>query len=232
MPLDPARKAAWIKELRLHGFVVLRGFLPVDFVAALAAQMDPILRGEYERALAGASQTRRGAHRLSFDVARYADLLGGPLADARYRSNPDVEEMVEAILGPRGGWGYGWSRAEASWKGSDYMAWHTDQVLDETPDPGAPNRTVRMTFNIPITPFTWANGATQFVPGSHLQAWNFLNDDFLDLPNLHTAQPTLMPGDCLLRDGNTLHRGTPNLTSSVRAMLDQTYRVAKAIATS
>jgi len=32
----------------------------------------------------------------------------------------------------------------------------------------------------------------------------------------------------MLRDGNTLHRGAPNLTETPRAMLDQTYRVAKA----
>jgi hypothetical protein len=32
----------------------------------------------------------------------------------------------------------------------------------------------------------------------------------------------------MLRDGNTLHRGAPNLTDTPRAMLDQTYRTAKA----
>jgi hypothetical protein len=32
----------------------------------------------------------------------------------------------------------------------------------------------------------------------------------------------------VLRDGNTLHRGAPNLVDTPRAMLDQTYRAAKA----
>lgn len=228
MSLDPAKKRLWVKELRLNGFVVLRGFLPVEFVEALAGQMEPILRGEYERAQRGESNALRGPNRLSFDVKQYAVLLRGPLADPRYRSNPDVEELVEEVLGPRAGWGYGWSRVEASWKGSEYMAWHSDQVLDETPDPAAPNRTVRVAFNIPITPFTWANGATEYVPGSHLQPWEFLNDSFLDVPNVYAAKPQLALGDCILRDGNCLHRGAPNLTESVRAMLDQTYRVAKA----
>jgi hypothetical protein len=31
-------------------------------------------------------------------------------------------------------------------------------------------------------------------------------------------------GDALLRDGNGLHRGTPNLTDEPRPMLDQTYK--------
>jgi len=37
-----------------------------------------------------------------------------------------------------------------------------------------------------------------------------------------------MRGDVILRDGNTLHRGVPNWTDVPRAMLDQTYRTAKA----
>ena len=30
--------------------------------------------------------------------------------------------------------------------------------------------------------------------------------------------------DALLRDGNLLHRGTPNMTDQPRILLDQTYR--------
>ena len=228
MPLDPARKSIWLKEFRLNGFVVLRGFLPVDFVEALGKQMEPILRGEYDRVQRGDTKALRGPNRLTFDVAEYAKLLDGPLADPRYRRNADIDELVEGILGPRTGWGYGWSRVEAAWKGSTHMGWHSDQVFDETPDPEAPNRTVRVTFNIPITPFTWANGATEYIPGSHLQARSFLTDGFMDVPNVYGVQPQLALGDCILRDGNTLHRGAPNLTESVRAMLDQTFRVAKA----
>jgi hypothetical protein len=31
-------------------------------------------------------------------------------------------------------------------------------------------------------------------------------------------------GDCLLRNGNLLHRGTTNLSGRPRILLDQTYR--------
>jgi hypothetical protein len=221
-------KERWLREFRLNGFVILRSFLPRGFVVELAEQMGPILRGEYDRALRGESQAQRGPHRLSLDVGRYAELLGGPLADDRFRRNPIVEELVEAILGPRDRWGYGWTRVEAAWKGSEYMGWHSDQVYDETPDPDAPNRTVRVTFNVPITEFTWANGATQYLPGSHAHPRRFLDGGMLDVAHLWPAQPTLALGDCILRDGNGLHRGAPNLTDSMRAMLDQTYRTAKA----
>jgi hypothetical protein len=228
MTIDSAQRARWLKEFRLNGFVILRGFLAVDYVEALWEQMLPLLRGERDRGESGDTPNKRGPHRYSFDVGSYAKLLAGPLADARYLANPIVLELVEEILGPKGTWGRGWSRVECAWKGSEYMSWHSDQVPDETPDPHAPNRTVRVTYNIPLVDFTWANGATEFIPGSHTQPQHFLDQKFDDVPNVYSVQPTLFRGDAILRDGNTLHRGAPNLVDVPRAMLDQTYRKAKA----
>ena len=228
MALDTATKERWIKELKLNGFVILRGFLDPAYVEALWEQLLPILRGEKEKGDRGESPNKRGPNRYSFDVSVYAKLLGGPLADDRYLRNPAIEEMVEALLGPKESFGRGWSRIECAWKGSEYMGWHSDQVYDETPDPDAPNRTVRVTYNIPLVDFTWANGATEFVPGSHLQPRRFLDATFLDVPHVYSVPPLLRRGDAILRDGNTLHRGAPNLTDVPRAMLDQTYRTAKA----
>jgi len=228
MALDPVTKDRWLREFRLNGFVILRGFLPPDYVASLWEQLLPILHGEKEKGDRGDSANKRGANRYSFDVGVYARLLGGPLADARYLANPVIEELVESILGPKTAWGRGWSRIECAWKGSEYMGWHSDQVHDETADPTAPNRTVRVTYNIPVVDFTWANGATEFIPGTHVQPRAVLEDALIDIPNVYAVQPQLRRGDAILRDGNTLHRGAPNLTDLPRAMLDQTYRTAKA----
>jgi ectoine hydroxylase-related dioxygenase (phytanoyl-CoA dioxygenase family) len=85
-----------------------------------------------------------------------------------------------------------------------------------------------VTYNIPLVDFTWANGATEFIPGSHTQPRAFLSHAFLEVPNLYPASPQLRRGDAMLRDGNGLHRGAPNLTDVPRAMLDQTYRTSKA----
>jgi Phytanoyl-CoA dioxygenase (PhyH) len=228
MPLDPIRKTRLLREFRLNGFVILRGFLPVSYVEELWEQVLPLLRGEKEKGDRGDSQNKRGANRYSFDLGVYAKLLGGPLADPRYLAHEDIEELVVDILGPRPSWGRGWSRVECAFKGSDHMNWHSDQVEDETPDPQAVNRTVRVTYNIPLVDFTWANGATEFVPGTHLQPRAVLEDPFLDIPNIYSVRPDLRRGDAILRDGNTLHRGAPNLTDVPRAMLDQTYRSSKA----
>ena len=228
MAIDPQTKDLWLREFRLNGFVILRGFLPVPFVEALWEQMLPILRGEKERGDRGDTPNTRGPHRYSFDVGAYAQLLGGALADERYLAHPDIEELVEAVLGPRTTWGRGWSRVECAFKGSEYMGWHSDQVFDETPDPQSHNRTVRVTYNIPLVDFTWANGATEFVPGSHLQPRSVVDDRLHEIPNVYGVRPDLRRGDAMLRDGNTLHRGAPNLIDTPRAMLDQTYRTAKA----
>lgn len=228
MAIDPVIKDRWLREFRLNGFVILQSFLPVAYVEALWEQLLPILRGEKEKGDRGESPNKRGPNRYSFDVGVYAKLLGGPLDDPRYHAHPDIEELVEAILGPRNSWGRGWSRIECAWNGSEYMGWHSDQVFDETPDPHAANRTVRVTYNIPLVDFNWANGATEFVPGTHLQPRAVVDHKLLDIPNIYGVRPDLRRGDALLRDGNTLHRGAPNLTDTPRAMLDQTYRVAKA----
>jgi ectoine hydroxylase-related dioxygenase (phytanoyl-CoA dioxygenase family) len=85
-----------------------------------------------------------------------------------------------------------------------------------------------VTYNIPLVDFTWANGATEFIPGTHLQPRTVVGDPLLDIANVYSVRPDLRRGDALLRDGNTLHRGAPNLVEMPRAMLDQTYRTAKA----
>jgi len=45
-----------------------------------------------------------------------------------------------------------------------------------------------------------------------------------EIANVYPHRLRLHPGDAVLRDGNLLHRGTPNLTDRVRPMLDQTYK--------
>lgn len=223
MAIEPRQKELWLQELQLNGFIILRDFLPREWVEAVHEQLLPVLRGEYRKAEEQGFEKARGPGRLAFHLERYADLLGGALADDRYRRHPLIEELVDAVLGS-GRWGRGWTLVEAAWSGSQYMGWHSDQKLEETPDPDGPHETRRVTYNIPLVDFTWANGAIEFIPGSHRLPRSFLKLGFLELPHLFSARLDLRRGDALLRDGNTLHRGTPNLTDHPRPMLDQTYK--------
>lgn len=226
MTIDAEQKERWLREFRLNGFLILRHFLPRALVEGMYRDLHPILSAEHEKALRGESRALRGPGRMAFDTARYADLLGGPLADDRYRRNPVIEELVEEILSPLGSWVRGWNQVECVWRGSEYMTWHSDQTPEETPNVDEPNRTVRVTYNIPLVDFTWKNGAIEFLPGSHLLPRSFLNSSFLEIANLYPVAARVQRGDAILRDGNTLHRGTPNLTDQPRPMLDQTYKLA------
>ena len=98
---------------------------------------------------------------------------------------------------------------------------------EDTERPEDPNHTIRITYNIPLVDFTWANGAMELLPGSHLQPRSFLSSTFHDIAHLYPVSLRLQRGDALLRDSNTVHRGTPNLTEHPRPMLDQTYRTKR-----
>jgi len=224
MPIDPEQKRLWLREFRLNGFVVLRGFLPVELVERMYEELLPLLTAEHAKAEADGYSKGRSPGRLSLHIGPYADLMRGALADERYRKHPVIEELVDAVMGP-GSWKHGWTVVEACWRGAEFMGWHSDQKIDDTPDLEAPHETIRMTYNIPLVDFTWSNGATEFIPGSHRLPRGFHDsDELLRVPNLYPVLLPLRRGDAVLRDGNALHRGTPNLTDTVRPMLDQTYK--------
>ncbi len=224
MALDPSEKELLLREFRLNGFVILRDLLPRELVAQMYEDLAPVLATEYRNTQIGESKAVRGPHRIAFDVTRYCDMLKDTLGNALYRNNPVVEELLGDILGR---WRVGWTQVECCWKGSEYMGWHSDQTLEETPDPERQEETVRATFNIPLVDFSWCTGPIEFLPGSHLQSRSFLAYSFVQVPHVYPVAPQLRPGDALLRDGNLLHRGTPNLTDRPRPMLDQTYKVLR-----
>jgi ectoine hydroxylase-related dioxygenase (phytanoyl-CoA dioxygenase family) len=104
------------------------------------------------------------------------------------------------------------------------MDWHSDLTHDETAEEGA---MTRVTYNIPLVEFTWCNGAMEMMPGTHHLPRSFLADPFKDVAHIYPVPLRLRLGDALLRDGNGLHRGTPNLTDAPRPMLDQTYKAIR-----
>src|SRR2546427_4101356 len=113
MAIDPRQKELWLYELKLNGFIILRSFLPLDLIEGMSEQFRPLLDGEIERLRAGDTSALRGPNRMSFDIARYVDLLKGPLDDDRFRRNPVVEELVGAVLGR---WRRGVTKAECPLK--------------------------------------------------------------------------------------------------------------------
>jgi len=225
MPIDPRQKALWLYELRLNGFVILRNFLPLDLVASMRAQFEPILLGETALLRGGDGAMLRGNERLSFDIAPYVDRLKGPLDHDLYRRNPIIEELVTEVLGR---WRYGVTKAECALQGSDTMAWHPDVPNDGHRDPSGPVRPERLTLNVPLVDVTDSNGPMEIIPGSHRMHHHDCREYIYDVPQIHPVRILLRRGDAMLRDGNALHRGTTNTTPAPRILLDQTYRTVTA----
>jgi len=221
MAIDAQRKKRWLQEFHMNGFVVLQGFLPVDLVQRMHDDLMPLLQAEYEKEEDSGWRRGRAKYRLALDVRPYGDLMRGALADDLYRANPVIEELVTDILGT---WRRGWTQVEVSWKGSEHMTWHSDQTPKETPDMAAAHEIVRVSYNIPLVDFSWASGATEFLPGTHWLPRNFCEGGDIRAVQVYPIRPDLRRGDAVLRDGNTLHRGAPNLTDHPRPMLDQTYK--------
>ncbi len=219
MPIGNEQKDLWLYELGLNGFILFRNLLPLDLVQDMFDQIQPLYLGELARVKAGDSTSLRGRNRMSFDIKGYVDRLKGPLDDQRFRRNPIIEELVGTTLGP---WRYGVTKAECPFEDAGTMAWHPD--TPSTGDPSGPVRITRMTFNVPLVDVNDASGPMEVIPGSHRmhhhEAWR----DIYRLPQIYPVRLMMKRGDALLRDGNLLHRGTPNLTSAPRILLDQTYR--------
>lgn len=220
MAIDPKQKRLWIREFELNGFVVLRGFLPLDLVEGMHEQLAPLLKTKYQNAVADGWGEGRSVCRLALHLEQYAELPIGPLSDPRFSKNPVIEELIDALLG-EGQWKRGWTNVETCWRGSQYMGWHSDQTPQHTENPDHANETIRVTFNIPLVDFTARNGAMEVLPATHRTPRNWGAVD--DLTNIYPHRLRLDRGDAVLRDGNMFHRGTPNLDSAPRPMLDQTY---------
>ena len=224
MAIEARQKSLWLREFQLNGFIVLRNFLPADLVETMHDELMPLLEAEHAKAVKDGYKKGRSPGRLSLHIGPFADLMRGALSDERYRNHPLIVELVDAILG-QAQWEAGWTVVEACWRGAEFMGWHSDQKIDDTPDLDALHESLRVTYNIPLVDFTWSNGSTEFIPGSHRLPRGFHDtEDMVHIPNIYPALLQLRRGDAVLRDGNTLHRGTPNLTDAVRPMLDQTYK--------
>lgn len=220
----PQQLSRWEREFQLNGFVVLRNLIPVASVQQMAEQLAPVIQAQWEQAQQDEFKQGRGAGRLAFDVGSFARFMKAGPWEQEYLSNPVVHALLDRVLGA-GGWRTHWTNVEVCFPGSRYMGWHSDQTPDETPDMDGPHQTVRTTFNIPLVDFGWANGAMEILPGSHLLPRSFsITQPIQEIAHIYPHRLELRLGDAILRDGNGLHRGAPNLTDVPRPMLDHTYR--------
>lgn len=221
---SPVHSEKWLFEFKLNGFVILKNLLPVELVDAMNRQFRHLLELEIDMNKRGLTFSGRGKNRYAVNIGSIVEKTGGPLNDPRARKNPIVEDLVTRILGK---WTHGKLIVECPCKGSDYMGWHIDSVPPAS-DPGALiRRTTQVKFHVPLVEVNDDNGPLELIPGSHRMMSYADTSRIGELSTLYSTRILTRKGDCILRDGDLFHRGTPNETDEPRPLYSQAYKTAE-----
>lgn len=190
--------ARWFEALMKDGYCIIKGLVPADDVAMMAADLAPHFASTPLSVGPFYGRTTRRFHRL---LARSPHV-------ARFVTDPLVLALVKEILGPH----------------CDHVQLNLTQAIDIEPggDAQPPHRDQDMwpehkegteyLINVmwPFTRYTADNGGTLLWPGSHRRL------DQIVLPEAEALSADLEPGDALLFLGSTLHAGGANRTSTSR----------------
>jgi ectoine hydroxylase-related dioxygenase (phytanoyl-CoA dioxygenase family) len=196
------------KQLDEQGYLIFKNSLSSSQIEALLARLEELWAVEGDKA--------GEENYIETGVRRLANLANKGRIFRETYAHPQVLEVVEAVMGP------------------DVRA----SMVNARDVP--PNTGVRMPFHMDsdkgrvrdekgysaataiwmLDEFTVENGATAFVPGSHLLG----KSPKEVLPDLNASHPEEIiiqgqPGDVLVFNGHCWHAGRPNLTDSHRRAL-------------
>ncbi len=203
-------------QLERDGFCVLPGRLPIGALEACRRAFWPLL---LEHLAQAAPNRGPGRHFLPMPFAP-------PCFAPEFFFDPEVLSLIRAVLGDRvvaDQWG-----CDVPVAGSAYQDWHIDfrrPLFEEAPALPLPAYMLLMSFG--LTPIGPDDGPIQIAPGTHrLHSLEALEQA---AAALCTSTPGASPipfqpvelnlGDVLIRHPWALHRGTPNLSLTPRALL-------------
>jgi hypothetical protein len=197
-----------VDQVRVNGYVVLEGTLPVAQVAAMGARFQELLDAK-----AASEPVNRGPSRYQMYLP-----WEPPFADPALYENPAVMAVVEAVLGADPALVY--FASDTPLPGSDYQRVHSDTRL-LFPETSLSLPAYGLVLNVPLVDCTEENGSLEFWPGTHLMPGP------MDLQRLAPLAPSrranLKAGSLLLRDPRMWHRGTPNRSLQPRPHLALVY---------
>lgn len=193
-----------LSRFRRDGFVVLDSVLSTAEVGELVRALSPF---ERERPM-GRNVFEGERSQRVYSLAGKGDVF------LRLACQPAVLELLDALLLPN----YLLSNFQSIrlHPGETPQPWHADDVFYDVPRPRAKPLGVSVIWA--LEDFTWENGATQVIPGSHL--WGAEHPD--DRP--HEVVAAVMPaGSALVFDAALWHRGGGNTTSGTRLCITPQY---------
>ncbi|HLF89096.1 MAG TPA: phytanoyl-CoA dioxygenase family protein [Anaerolineales bacterium] len=196
------------RNLEDQGYILFQSLLPPNQVTTLVSSLEELWAVEGEQAGAE-NYIEPGVRRLA-NLANKGDEFRGLYA------HPQVLEVVETVMGPEIRVSMVNARDVPPHIGVR-MPFHMDSDGGRHRDEKGYSAATAIWM---LDEFTVENGATAFVPGSHLlgksprQALTHLN-----APHPDEIIITGQPGDVLVFNGHCWHAGRPNLTSGHRRAL-------------
>ncbi len=188
-----------VSDLNGQGFAIAAGALNSRFCEDLGN----IIIAEYQR-LTSAGWKFAGGGRytghLNIDPGHY-----GPQVLQMLRENGLVAKAEEALG----------SRLELFRYSGNFNLpdSHRQDIHQDWAPPGE-----CAVFNVMLVPTSTANGATELVPGTHLDHYSYRSLHNSGILNC-AIRPQFQPGDVVIRRGTLWHRGTTNQSTTPRPML-------------
>jgi len=199
--MDEAQRA----QLDQAGYLIFKNLLSRSEIEALLARLEQLWVLEGDKA-GEENYMEAGVRRLA-NLANKGDLFRGLYA------HPQVLEVVEAVMGPEIRAAMLNARDALPHTGAR-MPFHMDSDKGRVRDERGYSAATAIWV---LDEFTTANGATAFVPGSHLLG----KSPKEALPDLNATHPDEIiiegkPGDVLVFNGHCWHAGRPNETDGHR----------------
>ncbi|HZM20576.1 MAG TPA: phytanoyl-CoA dioxygenase family protein [Anaerolineales bacterium] len=196
------------KQLDEQGYLIFKGLLPPDQIELLRTKVEELWGTEGEKA-GEENYIEPGVRRLA-NLANKGDIF------REIYSHPQVLEVIEAVMG---------SEIRASMVNARDVPPHTGARMPFHMDSDKGRHRDEKGFSAAtaiwmLDPFTVENGATAFVPGSHLIGKS-PKQVLTDLNASHPDEIVLEgeAGDVLVFNGHCWHAGRPNLTEGHRRAL-------------
>ena len=196
------------KQLDGQGYLIFKGLLPPDQIELLRTKVEELWGTEGEKA-GEENYIEPGVRRLA-NLANKGDIF------REIYSHPQVLEVIEAVMG---------SEIRASMVNARDVPPHTGARMPFHMDSDKGRHRDEKGFSAAtaiwmLDPFTVENGATAFVPGSHLIGKS-PKQVLTDLNASHPDEIVLEgeAGDVLVFNGHCWHAGRPNLTDGHRRAL-------------
>jgi ectoine hydroxylase-related dioxygenase (phytanoyl-CoA dioxygenase family) len=193
------------QQLDEQGYLIFRNLLPPSDIEAILSRLEELWAVEGDQA--------GEENYIEVGVRRLANLANkGELFRALY-AHPQVLEVVEAVMGPDVRAAMVNARDVPPHTGVR-MPFHMDSDKGRVRDEKGYNAATAIWM---LDEFSAANGATAFVPGSHL----FEKSPKQVLSDLNASHPDEIiiegqPGDVLVFNGHCWHAGRPNETGNHR----------------